>query len=427
MRIALVVHKFPPESLGGTEVYTWALARALGALGHEVHVFYPSPDPAAAEAPLEREGIHVWRIPGRRAHGGIVGQFWHTFRDARIEAAFTRFLARVQPQIVHFQHVQEVSARLMELARGVPRLLTLADYWFFCANGQLVRPDRLPCALPKDGWHCAECAISRGNARWLGALRPLVALPFVYRNWYLRRMMSQVDLFLAPSEFLRQQYLAQGFPAERFMTFENGLDTERLEAPADVELPLPVARPHFGFIGSLAWQKGVHVLVEAFNLLGEDAALTIYGPEAVFPDYVTEVKARVRHPHVRFAGLLDRRHIGAALRQFDCLVVPSLWYENSPLVIQEAYGVGIPVVASRLGAMTEKVRDGVTGLLFTPGDSEDLARVLRELIDHSERLAALKANIRPAPSIQEHTRQMVGIYRALVDGQAVAELIPPQA
>jgi glycosyltransferase involved in cell wall biosynthesis len=87
------------------------------------------------------------------------------------------------------------------------------------------------------------------------------------------------------------------------------------------------------------------------------------------------------------------------------------------LVVQEAYGVGVPVVASCLGALAEKVRDGETGRLFNAGDSTDLARILRELMDQPEQLAALRANIRPAPTMQQHAQQMLEIYEAALNGK----------
>lgn len=416
MRIAYVVHKFPPESLGGTEIHTWSLARAIAAAGHETHVFYPLSNLSPSRARAQRDGIHLWRVPlpPERATEGPVGQFWHTFRDRAIEARFGEFLAQVQPQVVHFQHVQGVSSRLIALAAGRPRVVTLHDYWFFCANSQLLKPSRQVCSGPRGGWNCVDCAAARSDLTWLRALRPLVALPFAYRNWQLRRALARVDLMLAPSDFLRQQYARRGFPPERIVVLENGLDTERLAAMPSVELPPPPGRPHFGFLGNLAWQKGVHVLVEAFNQVPESAALTVYGSDAAFPDYAAEVKAMARHPQVRFPGALEYRDVGAALRQLDCLVVPSLWYENSPLVIQEAFGLGVPVVASRLGALPEKVEDRKTGRLFIPGDSADLARVLRELIEDPQQLRALRGNIRPAPSIEEHAERLAKIYRSLL-------------
>ncbi len=414
MRILFVVHKFPPQSVGGVETYTWSLASALAEAGHEAVVFYPVMGPDAAGVQSEEDGIRRWVavLPETRAHEGALRQFWHTFRDVGLEARFQQCLAEVRPDIVHFQHVQGVSARLLVLASGWPRLMTLHDYWFFCANSQLLRPDGRVCAGPRGGWNCVDCLTVRADLCWMRALRPVVALPLAYRNAYLRRMARSVPVFLAPSEFLRQQYVRQGFPGERITVIDLGLDTQRLAGPADGIFPEPAARPHFGFLGALAPHKGVHVLVRAFNQLPANASLTLYGAETAFPEYVAQVKAMVTHPHIRFAGAVDYRHVGAALRQLDCLVVPSIWYENSPMVIQEAYGCGVPVVASHLGALAEKVRDNRTGRLFAPADSADLARVLRELIEQPQQLAALRAGIRQGPTMPQHAQQMLRIYQA---------------
>jgi glycosyltransferase involved in cell wall biosynthesis len=418
LRIAFVVHKLPPDSLGGVETYSWSLARALAASGHEVYVFYPVPGAPPGGARREEGGVHLWQVtlPRSRAGEGPATQYWHTFRDSAIEAAFEEFLREAQPEVVHFQHVQGVSARLISLAKGRPRLLTLQDYWFFCFNSQLLRPDQQMCGGPQFGWNCVDCATVRPDLRKFRPLRPLIALPLAYRNRYLRKVCGEIDLFLAPSEFLRQQYTRQGFPARRIATVEYGLDRTRLADVPGLALPPPAARPHFGFIGSIASHKGVHVLVEAFNRMPPDVALTLYGSEAGFPEYAARIRAMVRHPHVRFAGPIDHHHVGGALRQIDCLVMSSIWYENSPLVIREAFAAGVPVVASRLGALPEKVEEGVTGRLFTAGDADDLARVLLDLIVQPQQLALLAKNIRPGPDIYAHSELLVNIYRSLVRG-----------
>lgn len=420
MRIAFVVHKFPPESLGGTEIYTWSLARALARIGHDVHVFYPfwvEPD-AAVPTRLERDGIHVWRALLPRQQENAARQFWHTFRNGAIERQFAQFLQEVHPEIIHFQHVQGVSARLLELAKAIPTLLTLHDYWFFCPNSQLIRPDGQVCGGPRWGLNCVDCATVRADLRALRYARPLVALPFVYRNAYLRRLLKYVQVFIAPSQFLRQQYIAHGFPAERIILLENGLDTSRLQEAGEL-LP-PPRRPHFGFLGSLAWQKGVHVLIEAFNRLPPDAAaLTIYGSDQAFPDYAASLRKRARHPLIRFAGAIDYRETGAALRQMDCLVVPSLWFENSPLVIQEAYAMNVPVVASRLGALEEKVIDGKTGRLFPPGDVDALTAVLYDLVMNPQQLVEMRTHIPPVVTIESHATLLLDVYEQLCRGEPV--------
>lgn len=409
-RIAFVVHKFPPESIGGTEIYTWSLAQELARSGHEIHIFYPTTDLIADEEHIMREGVHLWRVPlpENRQTENPVSQYWHTFRDAGIEASYQRFWAAVRPELVHFQHVQGVSARLIELTTDVPRIVTLHDYWYFCANSQLVRPERTPCNGPDVHCsNCVDCATARTDLQWMRSLRPLLAFPFAYRNHYLRRVAKLVDVFISPSQFLRDVYVQNGFPAEKIAVIENGLDEHKLAPSTDLHLPKPAERPHFGFIGSLAWQKGVHILVEAFNRLDETVSLTIYGSEAIFPTYVEELKSLARHPHIHFAGPLQPHHVGDALRHIDCLVVPSLWYENSPLVIQEAYGVGTPVIASRLGALPEKIKRA--DQLFTSGDVDDLASLLQRLAQQPQCLAEMA---RPAaPSMAEHAAQLLSLYQ----------------
>jgi len=417
MRIAFTVHKFPTESLGGTEVYTQTLARTLVGAGHEVAVFYPSPRVETIDKSTVLDGVQLWRapLPATRTREDPVRQYWHTFRDTAIERAFAAFLQEYQPDLVHYQHVQGVSARLIALAAGLPRVATLNDYWYFCANSQLIRPDRQPCNGPAFAClNCVDCATVRGDLQGLRLLRPLVALPFAYRNAYLRKMAAQIDLFIAPSEFLRQQYINQDFPADKIITLEYGMDRTRLTDAPDIDLPPPPGHPHFGFIGSLAWQKGVHVLIEAFNQVAATAALTIYGSEAVFPDYAAQLRQMARHPHIRFAGPIHFDHVGAALRQFDALVVPSIWYENSPLVIQEAYVAGVPVIAGRIGALAEKVQDGQSGLLYTAGDSQALAATLQRLIDQPDQLARLRQGITPPPTMEEHVNQIKALYRTFL-------------
>jgi glycosyltransferase involved in cell wall biosynthesis len=417
MRILFTVHKYPPESLGGTEIYAMTLARALQQVGHTVTVFYPT---VTVTTPTQRtgaDGVQLWQapLPATRATEDPLRQFWHTVRDRTIEAAFAECLRATQPDLVHFQHVQGVSARLIELAVGYPRVATLHDYWYFCANSQLIRPDRQPCAGPSAGnWNCVDCATARADLQLLRAARPLVALPFAWRNRDLRRLSTQIDCFFAPSEFLRQQYIAHGWPAAKITTLENGMDRQRLLRAQDATLSEPPVRPHFGFLGTLAWQKGVHVLVEAFNGLPATAALTIYGSDRAFPTYGAELRALATHPHLRFGGPLAYETVGAALRQIDALVVPSLWYENSPLVIQEAYVMGVPVIASALGALIEKVTDGVTGRLFPVGEPQALRAVLQSVIDQPTQLAAWRAAITAPPTVEEHVAVITAQYARLM-------------
>jgi glycosyltransferase involved in cell wall biosynthesis len=414
MRIAMVVHKLPPESLGGTELYTMSLARHLTARGHQVAIFCPTDsDVRAIQA---EQGIIIWREPrSRSVLPNPAGEFVRTLRDPAIEWGFRRFLAEVQPELIHVQHLQGVSLRLLRLARGIPRVLTLHDYWYFCPNSQLIRPHGTLCEGPEGGRVCVDCGLARGGLSLprMGASAVNVAIgaAFAWRYRAVRRALEEVEHMVAPSAFLRERYMAEGIAPERIALLPHGLDVERL-APRRLA-PEPPGRPHIGYLGAIAWQKGLHVLIEAFNRLPEGASLTVYGDMAVFPEYAARVQALARHPGIRFAGALPPECVGDALRALDCLVVPSLWHETFSLVAQEALGAGVPVVASRVGALPERVIDGVTGRLAPPGDVDALATALADVILHPERLAAYRANIHRDPTMAEHAADLEALYGSL--------------
>ncbi|MBX7253427.1 MAG: glycosyltransferase, partial [Candidatus Promineofilum sp.] len=169
-----------------------------------------------------------------------------------------------------------------------------------------------------------------------------------------------------------------------------------------------------GYIGGLSPQKGVHHLVAAVNRLPAAAvALSIYGDAGPFPDYVAGLRAAATHPGIRFPGRLSRAALWPALGGLDVLVVPTLWYETYSLIAHEAFAAGVPVVASRIGVMAEVVRDGVDGLLFPSGDEAALAGILRALAERPERLAALRAGIRPVPTLADHSRRLLSLYESL--------------
>jgi glycosyltransferase involved in cell wall biosynthesis len=419
MRILLVSHKYPPYSLGGVEVYTHNLAQALRTY-HQVAVFYrhdDDDDVPFTEHDEDLDGVLSRRVsynPDGLA-ASVAGRFLGTFLNRQIEHSFGRFVARFRPDLIHIQHVMALSARLLHLARecGVPVLLTTHDYWFICGNSQLIWPDAQICRGKRWGMNCVRCAAAaRFPAPLVHWLRPALAPLFLYRDRVVKRAALQADQFISPSHFLIDRYVAEGFPAHRFLYLENGIaaDCIRQFSWQPSAGPLRVT-----FLGSLAWQKGVHVLVEAFNGLANGVArLRIWGDPVVFPDYAGKLRQMARHPDIQFMGRIANDRVGEVLADSDVMVVPSLWYENSPVVIQEARAAGVPVVASGHGALAEKVRHGVDGLLFPPGNAAALYQTLQQLLTESELLSSLRQNL-PAPmDMEEHVRELQDIYHRFV-------------
>jgi glycosyltransferase involved in cell wall biosynthesis len=126
------------------------------------------------------------------------------------------------------------------------------------------------------------------------------------------------------------------------------------------------------------------------------------------------------HPDAEWMGRIANERVGEVLADTDLVAVPSLWYENSPVVIQEARAAGVPVVVSGLGALAEKVRHGVDGLHFPPGDADALRRALLRLIDEPDLLPRLREGVQPAMDMERHVLRLEPIYEQLLKKRARA-------
>lgn len=374
-------------------------------------VFHRQDAPDFGAESVVSEGVKVRRVFAGRVTPLRI--FLSSFGNPFVEKEFIRTLDEESPDVVHCQHLMGLSPRLVSLARqrGLPTLLTLHDYWFLCANAQLIRPNASICRGPLLWLNCAHCAAFRVKAVPLLLAAPLLACLLAYRARLLERALQQVDLLVAPTAFLRRIFLKRGLAPESILHLGHGIETEgaitRMTQKDSNIL-------HFVYVGGLAWQKGVHILIKAFNRLDPSRVrLSIYGSEKTFPEYAQRLHALAESPSVTFHGEIDRHQLWLALADEDVLVVPSLWYETFSLIIQEAFAAKLPVIASDLGALGEAVRHGVDGLLFPPGDPVALRRVFQELVDTPSLLDRLRENIKPVKTMIEHAAEMETLYTRL--------------
>jgi glycosyltransferase involved in cell wall biosynthesis len=165
----------------------------------------------------------------------------------------------------------------------------------------------------------------------------------------------------------------------------------------------------FAYIGGLSWQKGVHVLIEAFGQVQGQAELWIGGDESFDPDYVAHLRA-LATGRVRFLGRLTREQVWQTLAKVDVVTVPTLWYETFSFIVSEAFTAGIPVVASRLGPLSDRVRDRTDGFSVPPGDVEAWRATLQRLVDDPELRARLQANVEPPVTLEQHVDQLESLY-----------------
>jgi len=419
MRILQVVHQYPPEKIGGTEIYTQNLSRALRNRGHEVIVFRRGETSARRRLGMRlgSDGLKIYTLYDVTPSNPLLA-FLSSYRNPFVDESFSEVLEEEVPDLVHFQHLKDLSGNLVTIAeeRGLPIIVTLHDYWYICPNAQLVRPGGKTCRGTIFHLECTICAGASLGQGILTLFSPVLSLLFFHRDRYLRSKLAKVELFLSPSHFLKQRYVAQGFPEERIVPVENGVDVSRVIPRKERDGVSPI---RFGYLGSIAWQKGVHLLIEAFNPLSEGAELMIYGDLSVFPGYVQGLRELARNPAIHFRGYIPHQQVWQVLSEIDLLVVPSLWYENSPMVIREAFAAGVPVIASRIGALAEKVRDGVDGLHFAAGDAGDLRSKMTSLISNPDRLERLRGKIAPVKSIEENALEMERIYLRLLNEKGV--------
>lgn len=455
MKIAQVIHGFPPRNVAGSEVYTYNLCRQL-AKEDDVYVFHRIANPERDEYEIvagTNDGLKVYTINNTFKY---CDSFERTYRNDAIASRFGEFLDEVRPDIVHFGHLTCLSTTLVEetAKRSIPTVFTLHDFWLFCQLGQLLKRDLSLCQGPTDT-ECARClapqlAISGGVRKAVEMVKRAVpnyrsktglarALGKAYRLYtkvlflsqhhahaqirqrtnHIRHVLSLVDLFIAPSKFLLAKCIDLGIPRDKIIYCEYGFDSGLF--PDLPKVSSPTLR--FGFIGTIIPPKGLHVLLEAFNSMAAPRAeLRIHGKflpyHAGFEEYPSYVRSLGNKDNVIWFGEYDNKDLAPILAGIDIVVVPSIWHENSPLVIHEAFMAGVPVITANIGGMAELVKDGVTGLLFEVGDARDLATKMQTVIDDRALIGRLSDNIRPVVLIEAHALQMKEFYRMLLRRKA---------
>jgi len=462
MRICLVSHGFPPVERTGVENYTAGLAAAFARAGHTVDVFAPRPAPREPEFSVRRElreGFAVdWITVNRHPSGPR-----EMLERPSIAAGFGLFLDRERPEVVHFQHVLKLGVGLIRQARerGIPTLYTAHDYYPVCHRYTLLRPDLRHCDVRGDSMACGRCDLALGYLNRIqslgdyqmgvlpeqldeeqrGALAGILdddpaaaglTAHEVDAACDRRRELDAIraeafgglDRIIAPTRFLADELIRGGIESEKIEVLGYGIENWDLEGVPAVR-PDPSRPLRFGFFGGISKQKGVHVLIEAFRRAEVDAELTIWGG-STDERYAEDMRAAAETAGVRWMGSFERGELPRLMAEIDVVGVPSIWVENQPLVIREAFSARRPVVTSRLGALSESVRDEVDGLLVEPGDPDALADALRRLCAEPGLVTRMAAAIGPVVDADRQAAELVERYedlrRSHREARAAAEL-----
>jgi glycosyltransferase involved in cell wall biosynthesis len=284
----------------------------------------------------------------------------------------TRLIDEFEPDVVHVHNTLPLVSPSVYWAaarRGIPVVQTLHNFRLLCPQAMLLR----------NGKVCEDCvggipwrAVARSCYRESAAQSAVLAGTLLTHR-LLGTYRHKISRFIALNEFCRRKFIQGGLPADKFVVKPNFANPPKPDPKSQRDGAL--------FVGRLSREKGIDVLLNAMARLPDKRIDVIgTGPE----------QARVAaHTQVTLHGWLEPQQIFSAMHRSAYLVLPSVWYENSPRTLIEALGCGLPVIASRIGALAELIDDGRTGLLFDASSPADLARCMQWADSHPDEMRAM--------------------------------------
>jgi glycosyltransferase involved in cell wall biosynthesis len=407
LRILQVAHDHPDWTPGGTELVAHDLTAALNAVpglsarflaaGTRLH------RPEAIPGELSAKG------PDFVLTTGAYDRFTLLRQDgAAWVGALARLMDQVQPDIVHLHGLDRIGAEvvpaLRRIAPAVRIVLTLHDYQLICPQEglMLTHPEGAlcPAATPD---RCHRCVPDIAAAR------------HALRKAHLQAVLAQVDLMVAPSRFLRDRFVAWGVDAARIRVIGNAVP---LLAAAN-NAPPRHRRNRFAMFGNMSRHKGVLVALDAAarcKAAGADLRLALHGSlgwaeEEFRNDFATALQASA--PLAQHLGPYQRADLARLMQQVDWVLVPSVWWENAPLVVLEAQAMGLPVVCSGIGGMAELVQNGIDGLHVPAGDAAALAEAMVMAAADTDLWSRL-ASAAPHRTQATHVAEHVALYQGLL-------------
>ncbi|MBL7196706.1 MAG: glycosyltransferase family 4 protein [Candidatus Omnitrophica bacterium] len=445
MKILQVVHSFPPYNLAGTEIYTYSLSREL-TKRNEVFIFHRISNIKKGEYALNHNkfnGLDVFTVNNTFR---FCASFEGTYKNEAIADQFIKILNKIKPDIVHIQHLIFLSTTIITeiKKRKIPIIFTLHDYWLICPRWHFLNKAMNICNH-NDISKCVDClgdqlSIKKFPKRIYLALRNTMpnflmrflrniylnltkanlnsqemVLKIKSRNRHIKELCSIVDLFVAPSDFARKMFIRFGIPQDKIRFIPHGINTELVKNFKRKESD----RIRFGFIGTILPAKGPDILINAFNRINDTRVeLKIYGklfPYREFEYYPRYIKRLAKNGNIRFMGGFDHKQICDIFSEIDVLVLPSIWNENLPLTILEAFSTKTPVIASRIGGIPELIKDGEHGWLFEPRNSESLYKQMKIFLDNPSLIERFKNLIKHPKSIKENAQEIEKLYTKLLD------------
>jgi glycosyltransferase involved in cell wall biosynthesis len=441
VRILIAVHGFPPTHSAGAERQAERMAIWMAQHGHRVEVFtverVNAPDfhlETAIEGDLTVHRLHFNLYQSD-------DELTNEYDNPAIGRALRSILATTSFDLAHIISGYLLGTQAIEAIHeaGIQLVVSPMEYWFLCAQINLIQPAGHLCSGPESIVKCTRCLMEtkrryRMPTQYTPALADTVwkllgnssitaekRTSVKRRQHSLRHALSKADGVICNSRFLITLFDRYGYDTQHYSFVRQGLNIpETLPPRSDNPDTLRLI-----YVGQIQPHKGIDLLVSAaIKLLdmGCPITLDLWGSESQAPEYTANLKARsMPYPSIHWNGQYNGSKVWDVLAAGDILVIPSRWYENSPNVILEAYTAGLPVIATNLGGMAELIDHDTSGLLFELNDIDDLVKQLQRLLNEPDLLSRLREGIPPVKTIDDEMQEIMSHYQRIMDGQVVRE------
>ena len=431
MKVLKVIHGYPPRFYAGSEIYSQTLCQAL-AQRHAVEVFTRAENPFmmdyetwTEQDPTDhRIKLNLINLPLEKHR--------YRYSNAEVDFAFKKVVDHFNPDIVHIGHLNHLSLTLVnQLPPNLPVVYTLHYYWLLCPRGQFIR--RHSDQSSKELWPLCkkqidkDCAIYCYQGYFSGLTSSFEDDAAYWSKWVkqrkecIKQVISRTTCFLCPSMYLLNKFKNEGIPAEKLQYLDYGFDLTTLRCKAKTSDAIIT----FGYIGTHIPAKGIDLLIKAFAKVKAYCKLKIWGnPRAQntsgLKELVKLMPPSIQH-RIEWLSEYDNRQITSVFESIDAIVVPSIWEENSPLVIHEALQARIPIITADVGGMSEYVQHEINGLLFKHRDMDDLASKMEFLIMNPKfanciaKRGYIASKTGDIPSIDDHVQEIEKIYNQALE------------
>ncbi len=427
VKIIEIIHGYPPQYNAGSENYTEAVAKELVRRGNYVAIFCRTEEKLVPEFEIKEERLNERLIK----YTINVAATKDKFVVPEVDRAFAKVIENFKPDVAHIEHLNHLSLNIVDVLaeRGIPAVYTLHDFWLMCPRGQFIQSNTVgePWKVC-DGQEDSKCASICYRTHYSGYTDPKQNLEY-WKGWVGNRMRSaasavgKIDYFIAPSKTVLNTFL-EYYPDARKRTLylDYGFDLEKLKG----RRRLPEEKFVFGYIGTHIPAKGIDYLIKAFGELKGDPVLRIWGrPRKEYTQSLIELADEISSQtgkSIEWMGEFDsERIVEQVFNNVDAIVVPSIWLENSPLVIHEAQQVRVPVITADVGGMAEYVEHERNGLLFKFRDISSLTLQMQRFVDNP-RLADIlgRRGYRysengDVPSIERHVDTLIRLFNSLLE------------